>query len=121
MRGQKTYTGYRDDTGVHVTVNGRPLRHIDYHSPDGFEWGYGGSGPADLALSILANHFNERHVTGAYLRRLKLTGGAPRCWRYHQDFKRDAIAELGRGQADTWTLTSDDINAWLARQAETEG
>ena len=23
------------------------------HSPDGFEWGYEGSGPADLALNIL--------------------------------------------------------------------
>jgi len=22
------------------------------HSPDGFEWGYGGSGPAQLALAI---------------------------------------------------------------------
>lgn len=30
------------------------------HSPDGFEWGYGGSGPAQLALGILlhaAQHF----------------------------------------------------------------
>ncbi len=24
-----------------------------WHSPSGFEWGYGGSGPADLALNIL--------------------------------------------------------------------
>ncbi len=24
------------------------------HSPDGFEWGYGGSGPADLGLNVLA-------------------------------------------------------------------
>jgi len=33
----------------------RPLRHIPRHSPDGFQWGYGGSGPSDLALSILAD------------------------------------------------------------------
>lgn len=25
---------------------------IVYHSPTGFEWGYGGSGPADLALNL---------------------------------------------------------------------
>ena len=25
------------------------------HSPTGFEWGYGGSGPAQLALAILAD------------------------------------------------------------------
>lgn len=29
------------------------VRHLRYHSPDGFEIGYGGSGPADLALSVL--------------------------------------------------------------------
>lgn len=29
-------------------------RPLVYHSPTGYEWGYGGSGPADLALNILA-------------------------------------------------------------------
>lgn len=24
----------------------RPLNHVPYHSPDGFEWSYAGSGPA---------------------------------------------------------------------------
>jgi hypothetical protein len=33
----------------------RPLVHVMRHSPDGFEYGYGGSGPADLALSILVD------------------------------------------------------------------
>ncbi|MCK5640871.1 MAG: hypothetical protein KAJ19_08740 [Gammaproteobacteria bacterium] len=29
------------------------VRHsIVYHSPDGFEWGYAGSGPAELALNL---------------------------------------------------------------------
>lgn len=32
------------------------LPHYSYHSPNGFEWGYGGSGPADLARCILI-HF----------------------------------------------------------------
>lgn len=46
------------DPVVHVIdTNGptEPLRHEVYHSPDGFEWGYGGSGPADLARSIVAD------------------------------------------------------------------
>jgi hypothetical protein len=30
-----------------------PLRHVVKHSPDGFEWGYTGSGPAELARCIL--------------------------------------------------------------------
>ncbi len=31
------------------------LKHLVRYSPDGFEWGYGGSGPADLARSILGD------------------------------------------------------------------
>jgi len=29
-------------------------QRIKRHSPDGFEWGYAGSGPSDLALNILS-------------------------------------------------------------------
>jgi len=41
-----------------VLLNGKPLdpgpsQKIINHSPDGFSWGYGGSGPAQLALAIL--------------------------------------------------------------------
>jgi len=38
----------------------RPSLQLRKHSPDGFEWSYGGSGPAQLALAILlhaAHHF----------------------------------------------------------------
>jgi hypothetical protein len=31
------------------------LRHVVKHSPTGYTWGYGGSGPADLALSLLVD------------------------------------------------------------------
>jgi hypothetical protein len=41
-----------------VTFDGEPLfsgraRRLFNHSPDGFAWGYGGSGPAQLALAVL--------------------------------------------------------------------
>lgn len=41
-----------------VLVDGHPLPlapslAVANHSPDGFAWGYGGSGPAQLALAIL--------------------------------------------------------------------
>jgi len=41
-----------------VTINGHPLdekrsQKVWNRSPDGFNWGYGGSGPAQLALAIL--------------------------------------------------------------------
>lgn len=53
------YHGTRTKTGCVVTVNNQPLpTRLDLanHSPDGFEWGYNGSGPAQLALAILAYH-----------------------------------------------------------------
>lgn len=31
----------------------RPSQRLCNHSPDGFSWGYGGSGPAQLALAIM--------------------------------------------------------------------
>jgi len=49
-------------TGHHesriVTVAGKQLfpqrsQKLINHSPDGFSWGYGGSGPAQLSLAIL--------------------------------------------------------------------
>jgi Family of unknown function (DUF6166) len=50
----KTYAGKRQGYSVSVTVDGRRLNpRLDLwnHSPTGFEWGYGGSGPAQLALA----------------------------------------------------------------------
>lgn len=63
----KTYTGKILSNGqkvVIVTIEGAPptvrytLPHIMVHSA-GLEWGYGGSGPHDLALSILADYLGE--------------------------------------------------------------
>ena len=44
-----------------VHIDGKLLRpdksqKIHNHSPDGFNWGYGGSGPAQLALAILLKY-----------------------------------------------------------------
>lgn len=64
------------------------------HSPDGFEWGYGGSGPAQLALAILLDY----------------TGDAELASRLHQDFKRDVIATL---PDDAWTINGTEIDTWL--------
>ena len=52
----------------------RPSQKHRNHSPDGFNWGYGGSGPAQLALAIM----------------LKLTGKA----NGYQDFKFRVIAAI---------------------------
>jgi hypothetical protein len=73
------------------------LRHIVRHSPTGFEWGYGGSGPADLALSILTDVFGGR-VELADL--------------YYMEFKFEFVAGFG----DTWTITEEQIDEWLRKK-----
>jgi hypothetical protein len=45
----------------------RPLPHLPVHSPDGFAWGYRGSGPADLALAILHRELAETVPATVYL------------------------------------------------------
>lgn len=72
-------------------------RVITRHSPDGFEWGYGGSGPADFALNILA----------AFV-------GAERAQRdgLYQQFKRDFIATMPR---EGGVIRREDILAWLEK------
>jgi hypothetical protein len=80
-----------------VRPNMHPLKHIVRHSPTGFEWGYGGSGPADLALSILTDVFGGR-VELADL--------------YYMEFKFEFVA----GFDDSWTLTGEKIDEWLKQK-----
>lgn len=93
----KYYQGVRTKSGVTVNVvNGNIAVELDprfdlrNHSPTGFEWGYGGSGPAQLALAILADHTNDLEYA----------------LRYYQDFKFKVI---GRLNEDKWTLTSQEV------------
>ncbi len=69
------------------------------HSPTGFEWGYGGSGPADLAYNILL-HYTD----------------AAAAERLHQEFK---FAFLGYMPAAGGTIAGTSIRGWLkAMQAD---
>lgn len=87
----------------------RPLAHISYHSPDGFEWGYAGSGPADLALAILADYFEESaEFVLAALR--SMWTPRSKAAALHQSFKEGCVATEHR---DEWLLPSDEIEAWL--------
>ena len=97
----KVYRGTREGHVADVTVDGRPLNpRLDLwnHSPSGFEWGYGGSGPAQLALALLADHL----------------GDDDKAIKLHQDFKSNVVAELPyRG----WTLGSEQIQRALTALA----
>lgn len=41
---------------------------IRNHSPDGFNWGYGGSGPAQLALALLLHYMDKDKAVSLYQR-----------------------------------------------------
>ena len=101
---EKRYEGRRQGYVVIVTVNGRRLnpRHdLWNHSPDGFEWGYGGSGPAQLALAILADHCNNDE----------------QALNFYQRFKWTAVARFPHR---SWLLTSEQIDQLLQKLRETE-
>lgn len=90
----KRYKGSRTWSATEVTVNGNPLRlrlDLRNHSPSGFEWGYGGSGAAQLAVAILADHL----------------GDDEQALNLYQRFKWDVIAQLPR---NSWTLTGEEID-----------
>jgi hypothetical protein len=55
----KVFSGTRERERVRVTVEEQPLDpRIDLRDfkASGFEWGYEGSGPSQLALAILDKH-----------------------------------------------------------------
>ena len=70
------------------------MEHRVCHSPTGLSWGYAGSGPADLARSILWDFL----------------GNEPARWLY-QAFKFAFVA--GWPQDGSWVLTAEEIRQWL--------
>lgn len=63
------------------------------HSPTGFNWGYLGSGPAQLALALLLDAADDEALS----------------LRHYQDFKFMVVANLG----DDWYISQDEILEWL--------
>jgi hypothetical protein len=91
------YVGIRTGNGCEVWVSRadsvrrlNPRFDLRRHSPTGFEWGYGGSGPAQLALALLADwSCNSRFAV-----------------KHYQDFKFKLVAGLPRRE---WELTGTQI------------
>lgn len=85
-----------------VTIAGKvlpPSKRGLQHSPDGHNFGYGGSGPACLAHSILTEVFDT-----------------PTADQFYQDFKWALIATLDQ---DAFELPIGTVRAWL--RAKTTG
>jgi len=85
--------GQDDATHGGYDLSPKPSQGLWNHSPDGFQWGYGGSGPAQLALAIL----------------LDVTGDKQLAVAHHQEFKRDLIATAGK----KLTITEAEVRDWL--------
>lgn len=84
-----------------VFINGKELlpeksQAVYNHSPDGFNWGYGGSGPAQLALAILLEAGLSKFAA------IEL----------HQNFKWKVIAEFPQTDFEI----KIDINKWINEQ-----
>lgn len=144
------YFGTRSPAGCTVNVlradgSVTPLLHVMLHSPTGFEWGYGGSGPADLALSILCDVLEERPTheelyVGRFACETCRGSGAgslgeesvcPTCegmgdrgpiiaQRLYQRFKSSVIALLSRDDVDdvepAWQIKADTVRTWIAAE-----
>jgi hypothetical protein len=104
MNSPRRYTGSRTIAGpqkvrVHFDaalakwLSPKRSQKVLNHSPQGFEWGYGGSGPAQLALAILLDFGVAR----------------PRAIALYQRFKTDVIAKLPA----EWILDASEIRKWL--------
>lgn len=89
---------------------------VVHHSPDGFEFGYGGSGPADLALNICQLYLN---MTGYNGQQVKCYDGTcfQLAYALHQEFKRDIVAAVPRTGV---TLPFSLIDAWFQSHITSE-
>jgi hypothetical protein len=99
------YVGIGTASGCEVWVSrGDSIRRLNprfdlrQHSPTGFEWGYEGSGPAQLALALLADW----------------SGDDGFALRLYQNFKFKLIAGLPRRE---WELTGAQIREVVAAMA----
>src|SRR3989442_957585 len=80
-----------------------PRYDLRRHSPDGFQWGYSGSGPAQLALALLADALADDAIAQAL----------------YQEFKREFVARWQwRWQVDRATLRLWAAGRWARQQRE---
>lgn len=96
----KTYRGKKSagklgDQVIIVEEEPYRLKHIVRHSPSGFNWGYGGSGPLDTALSILTDCLGRKQAD-----------------QLHEPFQRVFVATWG----NEWSISEKEIKDWAKKQ-----
>lgn len=101
---QITFQLKGEATSRRVWLNGRELhparsQKIRNHSPDGFAWGYGGSGPAQLALAVLIELI-----------------GPTKAQAHYQQFKDEQLAALDMQGSFEATFSIPELWANICRQ-----
>jgi len=84
----------RTPLGTHANIP----QAIVCHSPTGFEWGYGGSGPADLALNILVLFIDKEFAEAL-----------------HRQYKGDVISKI---PYEGGVILAKDVVAWIEAHIE---
>lgn len=111
---QTIYKGHIGEAldGWNVTVETPVLREIRpldprfdlrNHSPDGFAWGYSGSGPSQLALALLASATGDDDLATTY---------------YHR-FKEGYVARLDKDKP--WEITREALLELVRQMVRLEG
>ena len=90
------------ETGEHIVyIDNKILsptksQQVYNHSPDGFCWGYGGSGPSQLALALLLEFTNKEEAI-----------------KFYQEFKWEIVAKLPK---ESFELPKEKILSWLEQR-----
>jgi len=93
------YAGMKLPCKIYVWADGWelcPIRSqlVYNHSPDGFNWGYGGSGPSQLALAVMLHEgLSDREAL----------------WRYVR-FTSKVIAAIDE---DHWVIPGAEVRQWI--------
>lgn len=82
--------------GEDTALSSYPSQKLYNHSPDGFQWGYSGSGPAQLALALLLDATSQPEIA----------------LEFYQQFKWDKVACWG----EKWSISKSEILIWLEKQ-----
>ena len=88
---------WRVEDNRRTRLDPRPSQKLFNHSPDGFEWGYGGSGPAQLALALVLDTLGN--------------GDNYRAVGLHQAFKWKVVSRMA---FERWELSQESIVAYIA-------
>jgi hypothetical protein len=106
-RGKVTVTALCED-GCRYEVE-----HLGGQSLTGFEFGYVGSGPADLATSLLADALGEDITLDAD----RQAGRTTRTGRHSAALEDEVVARRCTQQgAVAWSISREEILTWLGRQ-----